>query len=188
MKRIALMTKLTGLFLMITVSLSAQRYFTREGKVIFDATVPASPEKIAAEAKAGVLVVDLATGAAEMAVLLKGFLFEKALMQEHFNENYVESTKFPKATFKGKLEKPEIITLNKDGVYVANLSGTMDLHGVTKPLTTTATFTVKSGKIVATSTFPVILTDYKIDIPSVVAGKLAKQAAVTITADLKPLK
>jgi hypothetical protein len=55
-------------------------------------------------------------------------------------------------------------------------------------LTTTATFTVKGGKIVATSSFPLILTDYKIDIPSVVAGKLAKQAAVTITADLKLLK
>lgn len=188
MTRFALMTKLTSLFLLVTVTLSAQRYFTREGKVNFDATVPASPEKIAAESKSGVLVADLSTGAAEMAVLLKGFLFEKALMQEHFNENYVESTKYPKATFKGKLEKPETITLNKDGVYVANLSGTMDLHGVTKPLSTTATFTVKGGKIVATSSFPLILTDYKIDIPSVVAGKLAKQAAVTITAELKPLK
>lgn len=188
MTRIAFLTKLTGLFLLITVSLSAQKYFTREGKVNFDATVPASPEKIAAESKTGVLVVDLASGATEMAVLLKGFLFEKALMQEHFNENYVESTKYPKATFKGKLEKPEAITLNKDGVYVANVSGTMDLHGVTKPLTTTATFTVKGGKIVATSSFPLILTDYKIDIPSVVAGKLAKQAAINITADLKVLK
>jgi polyisoprenoid-binding protein YceI len=188
MTRIALIIKLTSLFLLIGVTLSAQRYFTREGKVFFNDTAPTSPEKIEANAKAGVLVVDIATGAIEMAVLLKGFLFEKALMQEHFNENYVESTKYPKATFKGKLEKPEAVTLTKDGIYVANVSGTMDLHGVTKPLTTTATFTVKGGKIVATANFPLILTDYKIEIPSLVANKLAKQAAVTITANLALLK
>lgn len=169
------------------VPLQAQKYFSREGVVSFDATVASSPETIAAEAKGGVLVVDAATGALEMGVLLKNFLFKKALMQEHFNENYVESSKYPKATFKGTLADPKAIDWKKDGAYTTTATGTMNLHGVTKPLTAPVTITIKGGKITGSGNFPIVLADYNITIPTVVAGKLAKQAKVKVNAPLTPM-
>ncbi|MGZ8558977.1 MAG: YceI family protein, partial [Chitinophagaceae bacterium] len=86
-----------------TVSTFSQKYFTKNGKINFDATATSSPEKIEGINRSVTCVVDTKTGNMQFAVLMKGFEFERALMEEHFNENYVESDKFPKAEFRGAI-------------------------------------------------------------------------------------
>jgi len=95
------------LFLLIafTNANSQSRYFTRNGKVVFNATSPSSPEKIEASNDKATSILDVSSGQLEFALLMKAFIFEKALMEEHFNENYVESDKFPKASFKGAIKE-----------------------------------------------------------------------------------
>ncbi len=174
--------------LTLPVLLPAQRLFTRDAKVYFDATSKSSPERVDATNKSGTLVVDVASGRVEAAVLVSNFLFEKALMQEHFNENYMESSKFPKATFKGKLEDPTKVDFTKDGTYTATLVGDLTVHGVTKPVKVPVTFQIKSGKVAATTAFDVALADFGISIPSVVSDKLSKAAKISIQSTLEPMK
>jgi len=168
--------------------LPAQKFFTRSAKVYFDATNKSSPERVDATSNSGTLVIDAATGRLESAVLVKGFRFEKALMEEHFNENYMESTKYPKATFKGQFVDPSKVNFTKDGTYTAEVTGDMTIHGVTKKVTAPVKITVKGGKISASATFTAALADYGIDIPSIVADKLAKEAKVKVDAELEPMK
>jgi YceI-like domain len=178
----------TLICLLCTTSLQAQKLFTRDGQVTFDATAPNSPEIIKAANKSGTCVLDKATGALEMAVLIKSFLFERALMQEHFNENYMESGKFPKATFQGKLDNIAPLTAGKDGTFNVNAVGKMTMHGVSKDLTAPVVITIKGGKISAVTTFTVALADHSIAIPSVVADKINKKATVKATVNLQPMK
>ena len=119
-------------FFVFTNAASAQKFFTRDGKVKFDATAAASPEKIDALSNSATAVLDAANGNFQWAVLVKGFQFEKSLMQEHFNENYLESGKHPKATFVGKITNLGEVNLAKDGTYNAIVSGQMTVHGVKK--------------------------------------------------------
>ena len=184
-----LLLSVTFLFVaFLAVPAAAQKLFTRDGAVVFDATAPNSPETIKAVNKSGTCVWDKGSGLIEMAVLIKGFLFERSLMQEHFNENYLESTKYPKAIFSGKLDNNSAIDTGKDGVYKSNAVGTLTMHGVSKPVTVPATFTVKSGKVSATVNFSVALADYNIGIPSVVADKVNKKASISIAASLELMK
>ena len=108
------------------------------------------------------------------------FRFENELMQEHFNENYVESDTYPKATFKGMIENSKAISFATDNVITVKVNGTLTMHGVTNPVNTIATVIIKNGVISATSKFIVILADYKITIPSVVSDKINKTIAITI--------
>ena len=174
--------------LAVPMVLPAQRLFTRDAKVKFDATSNGSPERVDAINKSGTLVVDVASGRVESAVLISNFLFEKALMQEHFNENYMESSKYPKATFKGKIEDPSKVNFNQDGTYSPMLVGDLTVHGVTKQVKVPATIQVKGGKVTASTAFDVPLSDYGISIPSVVSDKLAKQAKISIDSALEPMK
>lgn len=173
---------------LLTTPAKAQKLFTRDAAVTFDATAPNSPETIKAANKSGTCVLDKSTGAVEMAVLIKGFLFERSLMQEHFNENYLESTKYPKAIFKGKLDNPASVDTGKDGTYKVNVSGTLEMHGVSKTVASPVTFTVKSGKLSASVNFSVTLADYNISVPSLVADKVNKKADVSIAANLEAMK
>ena len=187
-----MLRNLSSIALMIALAapvvLPAQRLFTRDAKVFFDATSKNSPERIEATAKSGTLVVDVASSRVEAAILVKSFLFEKSLMQEHFNENYMESSKYPKATFKGKIDDPTKVNFTQDGTYNPTLSGDLTVHGVTKQVKVPVKIVVKGGKATATATFSVLLTEYGIDIPSVVSDKLAKEAKITIDATLEPMK
>ncbi|MCC6726933.1 MAG: YceI family protein [Saprospiraceae bacterium] len=182
--------KLTLLALLFgaPILLSAQRIFTKSANVSFDATSKSSPEQIDAKTSTGTIVIDAGTGAVEAAVLMKSFQFEKALMQEHFNENYVESTKFPKATFKGKIVDTSKVNFKQDGTYSISVSGNMTVHGVTKSLTAPATVTVKGGKVSTKADFSLTLADYGVEIPSLVADKVAKVAKVTFNGALEAMK
>jgi polyisoprenoid-binding protein YceI len=171
------------------VSINAQgKYFTKDAAISFDATAKSSPETISGKSSTGSCVLDAATGNLEFALLIKSLNFEKALMQEHFNENYMESSKFPKATFKGKIENLKDINFGKDGNYTANIVGELNVHGVTQTVKTAAKFRIAGDKINATSSFSVNLVDYKIDIPSLVKDKVAKTATIDVNANFQALK
>lgn len=169
-------------------SVLAQKYFTKSGTIGFDATSSSSPEKIEGKNRSATCVVDTKSGAIQFAVLMKGFAFERALMEEHFNENYVESHKFPKAEFKGKIKDTEDIDFTKEGTYSVKVKGDLSMHGETKEVETTGKLMIKGGKISTIAEFSVKLSDYNISIPGLVADKVAKSAKISVDCSLEPLK
>ena len=108
-----------------------------------------------------------ATGDIRFSLLFKGFQFKYAEMQTHFNEEYVESEKYPRASFTGTIQNIKSIDLTKDGKYTAKVVGTLTMHGVTKPVQTTATLNISKGKIAATATMSINMSDFKIDASAV---------------------
>src|SRR5688572_18821627 len=133
------------LVLVIGNTAFAQKYFTKSGSVNFFSKTPM--ENIDATNKKATCVIDSKTGQIEIALLMKAFEFEKALMQEHFNENYVESDKYPKATFKGNITNIASVNFTKDGSYPVDITGKLTMHGVTKDMKTKGSIIVKNGKI-----------------------------------------
>jgi polyisoprenoid-binding protein YceI len=185
------MKKIIAIFTIIVIVNTANaqaKYFTKTGKINFDATAKSSPENIKAVNKATTMVLDSKSGDVQFVSLMKGFEFEKALMQEHFNENYVETTKFPKAEFKGNISNNSTVVYTKDGAYKVKVAGKLTMHGVTKDIETEAVISIKSGKVSASATINALLADYKINIPSMVADKVGKSAAITINCALEVLK
>ena len=179
------------LIIALLVSFSAvgqSRYFTRNGKITFDATSSSSPEKIIATNDKATSMLDASTGQMEFAVLMKAFAFEKALMEEHFNENYVESDKFPKATFKGNIKNMSDVILTKDGSYTTMIEGKLTIHGVTKDVVTTGTIIVKGSSIIAKSDFKILLADYGIEVPNLVKDKVGKEASISVNINYEPFK
>ncbi|PKP30353.1 MAG: YceI family protein [Bacteroidetes bacterium HGW-Bacteroidetes-16] len=165
---------------------NAQRYLTKNGQISFFSDGPL--EKIEAQNNQVNSVLDVKSGDFVFKVLMKSFLFEKALMQEHFNENYVESDQFPNATFVGKITNPEAIDFTKPGTYDAILEGKLSIHGVTKQVKEQGTFQVSTEAIVGKSVFIIKLADYNISIPGAVAGKIAEEIEIRVDVRLDPLK
>ncbi|RFM29043.1 YceI family protein [Deminuibacter soli] len=161
----------------------AQNYFTRSGFVGFYSTT--SQESVKAENKQVYAVIDPTKKALAFTLLVKGFLFEKELMQQHFNENYAESDKYPKASFNGTMEG-NIGTA--PGEYPVQVNGQLTFHGVTKPVTMPATVTIQQGKLSAKGNFTVKPEDYNITIPALVREKIAKEIKVQVQADCLPSK
>ncbi|MDZ7876417.1 MAG: YceI family protein [Saprospiraceae bacterium] len=186
MKKLVLFAFVFGTFL----SATAQKFYSKDAKVSFDATSKTSPEKIAALNPKGTIVIDAATGKMEAAVLVTGFHFEQALMEEHFNENYMESTKFAKATFAGEVvDFKKTVNLAKEGEYTATVKGKLTMHGVTKDVETKGIFTVKGSKVtVVKASFKAPLADYKVAIPKIVSDKIAVDAKIYIAAAMLQLK
>src|SRR6478609_604825 len=182
-------TYLTLLFccvLALSSAFAQDRYFTKTGQVQFFSATPM--ENIEANNTAASSVFDARSGKMEFAVLMKAFKFEKALMEEHFNENYVESGKFPKASFAGAITNLDAVDFKKNGTYKVNVKGNLTIHGVTKEVEAPGTITVENGKVKANSVFNVTPEDYKIEIPKLVREKIAKQVKVTVNMDYQPLK
>lgn len=163
-----------------------QKFFSKTGKISFSSD--AKMEKIEANNSSASTVIDLGSGNLEWAVLIQGFQFEKALMKEHFNENYMESAKYPKAVFKGKIDNLSSINLSKAGTYDVTVSGQLEIHGVSQPVTTKGTVTVKNGLLTsATSKMTVALADYGIEIPKLVGDNISKTVDIAIQADYQLL-
>ena len=114
------------------------------------------------------------------------FVFKSAFMQEHYNENYVESEKYPYATFKGRVK--ETIDYSKDGTHNVTMVGTLDMHGVELPRTINGTIIIKDGVITMEAKFEVKVADHKIKVPSLYAEKIAENIQVTFHADMVVLK
>lgn len=178
---------ITGIILLLgsVSSLEAQKYYTREAQISFFSEAPM--EKIEAQNGTGTCVVDFSQQRMEFAVLIKAFQFEKALMQEHFNENYMESHKFPKATFKGEIIEPANIEMKTDPQEV-QVKGTMSIHGVDQEITVPGKIHFTPEGVKVSSTFVVAVKDYEIEIPAVVRDNIAKEVEITVEADLEPLK
>lgn len=179
-----------NLIVLLALMLSAQfamgqKYFSKTGKISFYSDTPM--EKIEATNSTASTVLDIGTGNFEWAVLIQGFKFEKALMQEHFNENYMESTEFPKAKFKGKIDNLSAVNFKKDGDYNVTVTGQMEIHGVTKPVTVPGVISIKGGNISAKSKFSIAVADYGIEVPKVVAENIAKNVDVTVQADYQAM-
>jgi len=174
------------LLLFGTSSINAQsKYMTRNGLIRFEAEGPIKDD-IKAVNNQGACVLDATTGDILFKIPIKSFVFKKALMQEHFNENYMESHKFPTAELKGKIEGFNAAMLQKTGVQQVMVAGKMTLHGVARDIREKGSLEVKDGKILLRSDFAVALADYNINIPKMVEDKLAKVAQVNLSMDLTP--
>lgn len=159
-------------------------YMTRNGQVSFFSKTPV--ENIDAINNEATSILNIKTGEVAFAVLVKSFRFQKALMEEHFNENYMESDKFPKATFNGKVLNIDALDLTQVGAYTVNIAGDLTIHGVTQRINTTGVITVSPKQISATSTFPVLLESYKIEIPALVSDKIAREIEINVNCLYEP--
>jgi polyisoprenoid-binding protein YceI len=171
---------------LLTAPVRSQRLFTRDAVVEFFSETPV--EKIEAKNTGGSCVLDTQTGKMEWKVLIKGFKFHKALMEEHFNENYLESSKFPSATFKGEITNLSAVNFGKDGQYPVKVKGKMTIHGVEKEVWVDGVLKVNGATTEVLASLKVLCADYNISIPSVVAGNIAKEILVKISATLAVLK
>lgn len=154
----------------------AQNLFSAgSGNVTFFSKAPmADIEALNARAQS---IINTTTGEIAVKVPIKSFLFENGLMQEHFNENYMESDKYPFATFKGRIN--ESIDWTKPGSYPVSATGKLNVHGVERDQTITGKLDVGSGKLQLDAGFTVALADHKIEIPKLVFQKIAETIAVT---------
>jgi len=177
--------KLLIILLAITSNTFAQKNITKNGSIRFSSDTPM--EKIEAVNNQVNSALDVSTGDFVFKVLIKSFEFKKALMQEHFNENYMESDKFPNATFSGKITNLKDIDFVKDGNYSANVEGNLTIHGVTKKITEKGTIEVKGGKIVTKAVFNIHPKDYNITIPGAVVANIAESIQVNVDATLEKL-
>jgi polyisoprenoid-binding protein YceI len=142
------------------LNLNAQKYITKEGHIeIFSKTplftIEAVNKKVAS-------IVDFTNGDLVATTLVRSFKFHEALVEDHFNENYMESEKFPKASFKGKVTNIKDVDLKKNGEYKITFKGTLTMHGETNPLDGTGTIIIKDGKVTGKAQFTVSLAAYKI--------------------------
>lgn len=176
---------LVVLFFVAGNTIAQSRIFTKNGTISFSAGT--AVEDIDGVNKSVMSVVDIATGQIEFAALMKGFEFKRALMQDHFNENYVESEKFPKAVFKGQVVDIASVKFSQDGTYPVKVKGTLEMHGVKKEIEVTASFMVKSGAITGTCDFTVLMADYNIAIPGAVADKISPTVKIHTLCAYKPL-
>jgi hypothetical protein len=164
-------------------NLQAQKYITKNAQIRFYSDAPT--EKIEGINKQVNCALDATSGDFIFKVLMQSFQFEKALMQEHFNENYVESPKFPNATFMGKVEGISTIDFAKNGKYEVVVNGNLTLHGVSKAISEKGTIEVIDGKVKASSKFIIAIADYNIKVPSAVMGKIAEKVDVSVEATLE---
>lgn len=174
-------------FLLINVGYAQDKYFTKNGTIIFDATTSTSPEKVSAINKSAACVLDTKTGNIQFSVLMQGFEFEQALMREHFHENYLESEKFPKSIFKGQISNSSAINYGKNGTYDVSVKGQMLMHGITKPLEAKGKLIVNNGKISVAANFSILLADYQVLVPRLVGDKVGKNATIKVDCVLQVL-
>lgn len=168
---------------MILCNAGAQsRFFTKDAKINFNSSTPL--EDIIAESNQATTIIDTEKNEVAFSVLTTSFKFRRALMEEHFNENYMESSKFPKAKFTGKIISP--IDWKSEKSVVVDVKGELTMHGATKEVTIKAQITPGKSKIIATSELKVTPEDFKISIPSAVRDKIAKEVTIKIDAVYAP--
>jgi len=167
-----------SLLLVSTAYLNAQNlYSTHTGQIKFYASTPLeNVEAVNNEVESKMLQKN---GQIIFAVLIQGFHFANALMQDHFNENYMESTKYPKADFKGFITNIASVNFSKDGKYNITGEGDLTVHGVTKKITTTGVLEIAGGKVSINSVFKINLKDFKVT-GSYIGTKIAEQVQLTV--------
>ena len=178
MKKIFLISALTISFLC-----NAQtKLITKTGKVTFEASVPAF-EEVKAKNENVTCIINTETGEIASLVLMKSFRFKVALMEEHFNENYIESDKYPKGTFRGKIDNFDLSKLTT-ATKEFTITGKLELHGKAKQISIPAKIKKTKEGIEIISNFEVNTDDFGIEIPSVVSKKVTKKVAITLNFQL----
>jgi polyisoprenoid-binding protein YceI len=172
-----------ALAILLAASLSmpalAQKIYTKNGSIHFFSKSPL--EDITAKNNEVTSVINQQTGEIQFSVLIKSFRFKKSLMEQHFNENYLESDQFPKALFKGRIENISSVNFGADVTYPVTVGGDLTIHGVTNKVSSKGDIMVKNSVVSAQSSFNITLADYKITIPSVVKNNIAKTIAITVS-------
>ena len=174
------------LYLLIFLSLNSfaqNKMLTKVGKITFEASVPAF-EEVKAKNESVTFVINPSSGEITSLALIKGFRFKVALMEEHFNENYMESDSYPKAIFKGKIENFDINKITSTAKDYT-IKGSLEMHGKSKDITIKASIKKSGDGIDLNSNFTVNTDDFGIAIPSVVSKKVSKKVAVKLEATLK---
>jgi hypothetical protein len=161
-----------------TVAFS-QKMMTRSGEIKFDATVPGAMDPVVGTSTTVSSIFDKATGDFVVQGLVKSFKFKSPLMEEHFNENYMESDKLPKTSFKGKVLNYD----GKTGTY--DVEGDLTIHGVTNKVKTKVIISNANGKLSIVGNFVVKLKEYKIDVPAMAKKTLAETAKISIKLELE---
>ncbi len=172
-------------FTSISAEAFAQKFMTRNGHISFFSKTPL--ENIEAHNRQVNSALDLANADFVFRLLMKSFIFEKALMQEHFNENYVESDKFPNASFSGKVLNMSEIDFTKKGSYKAVVEGDLTIHGVTKKVKESGVFEIEEGEIRGKCTFTIQLKDYDVKIPKTVANNIAETIEIRVDVLMKKI-
>ncbi len=175
-----------AMLVMTSIQVNAQRFMTKTGSIDFNATTPL--EKIEGINKSTACLLDIKTGSLDVIVQIKSFVFGQQLMQEHFNENYMESDKFPRSTFKGSITNLAAINFTKDGEYNAEVAGKLTIHGVTKDVKSVGKIIIKSGKPMLKSNFSAVLAEYNIAIPGAVKDKISKDVKINVNCSLDAMK
>ena len=171
------------IFLVLTIPLSGKDiYFTRSGSVSFFSSTPI--EDIRAINEQTTCVLDLKTGDVSFRIPIRGFIFKNGLMQEHFNENYLESDTYPNASFTGSIEAWKDITLSET-LQPVSLKGTMTIHGVSKEIAESGNILMKEDRVIGAATFKINVADYKIEIPKILRENIAKVVDVSVDISLK---
>jgi polyisoprenoid-binding protein YceI len=152
-------------------------YLSRNVKSVIYSEAPL--ENIEAISVKGNAVLNTNTSEIQFVIPISSFQFKKSLMQEHFNENYMESDKYPSAKFKGKIN--QTVDYTKDGDYPVTVSGELDVHGVKRQRTIAGNLKVADKKISVSSKFDVLVKDHKIKIPQLLYMNIAETIQVTIT-------
>ena len=173
-------------FFLLQPSFAQRRYFTKTGNVSFNAGT--ALEDIDGLNKSATCVFDASSGDIQFAILMKGFEFKRSLMMEHFNENYLETDKFPKSIFKGKITNLDKINFLKDGIYPANVKGILEIHGVKKEVESNGQFKVLGETVITIGEFEIVLEDYAVTIPSLVKDKISKTARIKVNCSNSILK
>jgi hypothetical protein len=174
---------LVALVLLTTASYS-QIYIANSCSISFFSASPL--ENIEALNKAAKPIINTATGDVQVKIVMNAFVFDKPLMQEHFNENYVESEKYPNCVFKGKIN--ETIDWAKDGEYKVTVTGMLNLHGVDKERKLEGTTTVKGTEISLNTKFNIHIADHNIKVPSLYVQNIGEDVEVKLNATLEPFK
>lgn len=169
-------------FTFIASAMGQEKFTTKTGQIIFEASVP-SFEEVKAENTNVSAVIDAATGNFAALALMKGFRFKVALMEEHFNENYIESSKYPKATFKGTIQDFDISEVSGKKEYL--IKGTFNLHGVDKSVEVPVLISVDGEVVILTAQFVLQPEDFNIKIPSIVSSKIAEDVNVFVDFNLQ---
>ncbi|WP_420579775.1 YceI family protein [Reichenbachiella sp.] len=172
---------LVFVFLIYGFLASAQKYVSDQSRVHFYSSAPV--EDIEAVNEQSKSALDLSNGGFAFSIPSNQFQFKKSLMQEHFNENYMESEKYPKATFTGKVKDWELF----EGERQVVASGDLTIHGVTKIVDIPAQLNIKQDQLIVDSVFPVALAEFKIKIPKALFYNIADTVEVTVHFEYKPL-
>ncbi len=174
-----------SLLLIISISVSAQKYVTKNGNISFYSKTPI--ENIDAHNKQVNAALNSKTGEFVFKVLIKSFEFEKALMQEHFNENYMESDKFPNSTFDGQMFNVENINFSKNGTHEIKVKGMLSIHGISQEVEEKGTIIIRNGEVRAKAMFSVLLKDYDIKVPKAVTKNIAERIDIDVDVLMKAL-